>query len=446
MTEEISDIEYKKQLINNKEIFKVDFDENLEIFSYKNCGNDSSEFIKRCRSTVFRGDKVISQGMVFTPEFTENNIDQIFSASFGGAPQSGAPKHSSGHYLAEPSPPVGLPSIGQTPFGPFPMDQCIFNKSYEGFLIRIFYSCEKWYVTTNKRLNAFKSFWSSRESFGNIFVNALKAGVGFDQELKDRINETDDILNNFLNCLFKNCQYNFIVSNTNENRIVCDAPPIHTVYHISTFEQAAHIEAASPPLAAGSSRSPLSEVYNRQIEVDSENSYIGIPSPEKLTFKSIDELQKYVFNIDIRNYQGVICKTKDRFNGLQCKIMNSMYKKLVEVRGNEASLPFRYLQLRRENNFTDINYFFKLYPSVIPKINEIENKIKITCQYMYELYISRYIKKINSEKLPPEQYIFLKNCHYDYINTRNYVRKSTIFDKINSISAVSLNKLLKTIN
>ena len=126
--------------------------------------------------------------------------------------------------------------------------------------------------------------------------------------------------------------------------------------------------------------------------------------------------------------------------------MNSMYKKLVEVRGNEASLPFRYLQLRRENNFTDLNYFYKLYPSVLPKIHEIENKIKITCQYMYELYISRYIKKINSDKLPPEQYIFLKNCHFDYINTRNYVRKSTIFDKINSITAVALNKLLKTIN
>lgn len=429
MTEEISDIEYKKQLINNKEIFKVDFDEHLEIFSYKNCGNDSSEFIKRCRSTVFCGDKVISQGMVFTPEFTENNIDQIFSDVYG------VPKHSTGHYLAEPS---------QTPFGSF--ENCIFNKSYEGFLIRIFYSCEKWYVTTNKRLNAFKSFWSSRESFGNIFVNALKAGVGFDQELKDRINETDDILNNFLNCLFKNCQYNFIVSNTNENRIVCEAPPIHTVYHISTFEQAASPMSTSDKPAAERSiqkvAPPLEELYNRQIEVDSENSYIGIPSPEKLTFKSIDELQKYVFNIDIRHYQGVICKN----NVNQCKIMNSMYKKLVEVRGNEASLPFRYLQLRRENNFTDINYFLKLYPSVIPKINDIENKIKITCQYMYELYISRYIKKINSEKLPPEQYIFLKNCHVDYINTRNYVRKSTIFDKINSISAVSLNKLLKTIN
>lgn len=426
MTEEISDIEYKKQLINNKEIFKVDFDENLEIFSYKNCGNDSSDFIKTCRSTVFCGDKVISRGMVFTPEFTENNIDSAFGSVFLGTAEKPAPegpwsavgdlerppKHSTGHYLADPSPP---------PLWSVQWDQCIFNKSYEGFLIRIFYSCEKWYVTTNKRLNAFKSFWSSRESFGNIFVSALKAGVGFDRELKDRINETDDILNNFLNCLFKNCQYNFIVSNTNENRIVCDAPPINTVYHISTFEQAAG---------------------RRAVEVDSENSYIGIPSPEKLTFKSIDELKKYVFNIDIRLYQGVICKN----NLNQCKIMNSMYKKLVEVRGNEASLPFRYLQLRRENNFTDLNYFYKLYPSVLPKIHEIENKIKITCQYMYELYISRYIKKINSDKLPPEQYIFLKNCHFDYINTRNYVRKSTIFDKINSITAVALNKLLKTIN
>lgn len=442
MTEEISDIEYKKQLINNKEIFKVDFDEHLEIFSYKNCGNDSSEFIKRCRSTVFCGDKVISQGMVFTPEFTENNIDQIFSDVYG------VPKHSTCHYLAEPSYQVGS------------FENCLFNKSYEGFLIRIFYSCEKWYITTNKRLNAFKSFWSSRESFGNIFVNALKAGVGFDQELKDRINETDDILNNFLNCLFKNCQYNFIVSNTNENRIVCDAPSLPIVYHISTFEpfgsptspfrptppsEERPASLSTPPSEAElkeNTTDAFSKIYNRQIEVDPETSYIGIPRPEKLTFKSIDELQKYVLNIDIRLCQGVICKN----NVHQCKIMNSMYKKLVEVRGNEASLPFRYLQLRRENNFTDINYFFKLYPSVIPKINEIENKIKITCQYMYELYISRYIKKINSEKLPPEQYIFLKNCHFDYINTRNYVRKSTIFDKINSISAVSLNKLLKTIN
>ena len=372
--------EYKKQIINCPDIYKVDQDGVLEVFAYKKCANDSDDLIKKCRSTIFHNNKIISKGFVFTPEYTPEDYPEINSKiQFGGN------------------------------------NKISFFKSYEGFLIRIFYFQDKWYVTTNKRLNAFKSFWASRESFGSIFVNALKAGVGFEAELTDRINESENIMDNFLDCIHKNYQYTFIVSNNKDNRIVCDSPDSCTLYHLETLD-----------------------VDTGKL-IDSD--YIGVPQPELLKFNSYNEIYSYVHCIDITKYQGLLVQTQSG----QFKILNSFYKKLFDLRGNEASLSFRYIQLRKSSSYSDIDMFIKMYPSILPKIRMIENKILHVCSFMHDLYTSRYIKKINKATLVPEQYNFLKKCHNLYITTREYISKNVILANLNSLLPSSLNRLLKTI-
>ena len=372
--------EYKKKIINCPDIFKVDQDGVLDVFAYKKCSNDSDELIKNCRSTIFHNNNIISKGFIFTPEYTPDNYTEINS----------------------------MINFDKN-------DKISFFKSYEGFLIRIFYFQDKWYVTTNKRLNAFRSFWASRESFGSIFVNALKAGVGFDSELSDRLNESENIMDNFLDCIHKNYQYTFIVSNSRDNRIVCDSPDLCTMFHLETLD-----------VATGTTV---------------EDDYIGVPRPELLKFNSYNEIYSYVNNIDISKYQGILVQTQTG----QFKILNSFYKKLFDLRGNEASLSFRYIQLRKSSSPADLDMFVKMYPAILEKIIFIENKILYTCSFMHDLYTSRYIKKINKETLISEQYNFLKKCHNIYINTKEYISKNVVLNTLNSIPPSNLNRLLKTI-
>jgi hypothetical protein len=389
--EDSTDLAYKNKLKESSpDIIRVDFNDKLEIFSYKKCDNDSPELIKNCRSTIFAGDKVISQGFKFTPEFTTDT--------------------DIGMYIQN-------------------LSKCSFYRAYEGFLIRIFNHDDVWYITTNKRLNAYKSYWSSSESFGTLFTNALVAGIGFDPELIDRLSDPGDITQNFLKCLLPNTQYMFLISNNSENRIVCDAPPVPIMYHISSICNTKTLPNSS---------TDFSYIYERQQDLP--ENYIGIPRPEQLFFNSMNELYNCVFNTDIRKYQGVLVKSTEK---KQYKILNPLYKKMSDIRGNEASLNFRYLQLRKDFR-QDITLFKKMYPSMIEKIKTVEIKIADLCCYLHTLYTNKYIKKIvDPKRLSPEQYNIIKKCHACYLETRQYINKPKVFEILNNLNPSHLNKLLK---
>ena len=51
-----------------------------------------------------------------------------------------------------------------------------FYKGYESTSLRLFY-CDKWYLSTYKKLNAFKSKWGSNRSFGKIFISSLRIHI-----------------------------------------------------------------------------------------------------------------------------------------------------------------------------------------------------------------------------------------------------------------------------
>ncbi|NDG32425.1 hypothetical protein EB118_20415, partial [bacterium] len=66
-------------------------------------------------------------------------------------------------------------------------DKCSFYDSYEGALIRMFYYKNKWYLSTNRKLDAYRSKWASKESFGSYFFKALVNAVESNNELREAI-------------------------------------------------------------------------------------------------------------------------------------------------------------------------------------------------------------------------------------------------------------------
>src|SRR3990167_1636412 len=101
----------------NKNIVKCfDSNESLELFCYEECTNDSSEDLKNCRGVVFENEKLVLQAFPYTEE-------QSYSS-----------------------------------YQPSSEGKCFY--SMEGTLLRLFCHNSKWYLSTNKKLDAWRSRWA----------------------------------------------------------------------------------------------------------------------------------------------------------------------------------------------------------------------------------------------------------------------------------------------
>ena len=121
-------------------IVDADEDSGLELFCYNRCANEDTEFIKGCRGLVFHGEKLVMKAFSYADEY--NHVET---------------------------------SVLSELFREF--CKWSFYTAYEGALLRLFYFSGKWFLSTHRKLNAFRSKWSSRESFGALFKKALEDEV-----------------------------------------------------------------------------------------------------------------------------------------------------------------------------------------------------------------------------------------------------------------------------
>ena len=360
-----------------------DIENNLDLFCYINCKNSDHEFIKKCHGIVFNGDKIILKSFPYTTEYTEENNKSEISSN--------------------------IESI---------FDKCSFYNAYEGCLIRVFNFNNKWYISTNKKLNALKSNWASKKSYGMFFNDALMYHMETNEEFrniifnKEKIISEDNISNIFCeSVLDKNNQYMFILLNNSDNRIVSDSPKHPKFFHVGTF-------------------------INGELSME-EN--LPIPFPEKLKFDNIDDLYNYVDNINYTKLQGIIVFTPDNF---QYKILNKKYYELYNTRGNEPSINFRYLQIRMDKNKNSILKY--LYPEKIVDFEQYENYIFDSSKYIYTSYVDRYIKRIRTV-VPTEEFNVMKEAHAWYLEDRDNHRITyeKIIEILNRQKATHLNKIIK---
>lgn len=380
---EDDNLEFTRENIEkNKQIRLVDTDDEtkLDLFSYINCEEKDSDIVKRCRGTVFNGNEIIVQGFPFTNEYNDfDDADQIRkSVDFE--------KHT-------------------------------FYDSYEGSLIRMFYFGGKWFVSTNRKLDAFRSKWASKESFGNFFKKALQYEFEYNQRLNEHVEyntetDSDNVINIFQDkVLDKKNQYMFLLLNNSENRIVCDSPTNPTVFHVGTF-------------------------IDRKLNMDDD---IFISHPKKHEFNNVDEILNYVTNLNYNKLQGIIVFNKDNTD---FKIMNKDYQYLYKARGNEPSIKFRYLQVRMDKNANDSLRY--LYPEFCPEFEKYENIIYSISESIYRSYIDRFIKK-NYVTVPSEEFRVIKQCHdwhcLDRLENKTNLHK--VIELFNEQPPTNINRMIK---
>ena len=347
----------------------------LELFCYTKCGPDDEPLLRQCRGIVFKDEEIVMRAFPYTIEYAHTDREAITNS---------------------------LHSI----------EECSIYDAHEGALIRVFNYDNRWYVSTHRKLNAFRSKWASKDSFGTTFKRALEGEARVNAKFGDSLpSEGESLLDRFYSILDPKKQYMFLVRHTEENRIVCSAPAEPVVYHVGTF-------------------------------VDGElvmTEDVGIPYPRKHTFANPDEMIEYVDQVDIRDLQGVIAFVP---GNVQYKILHREYQELFRARGNEPSVKFRYLQVRMNPRMVDMLYH--LYPNMGPVFDEYENTLYGIAKTIYRSYVQRHIKGKWST-LPNEEYRVDKACHswHEEDRKNNRVTTDKVIEVLNTQSATNLNKMIR---
>lgn len=313
---------------------QTDNDGTLQIYSYKHCDNKSSNELKKCRGVVYNGQTPLFRSIGFTQEMNKEEWSS---------------------YIKEVK------------------KDLTFYHAVEGTLLRVFYANSKWYVSTHRKLDAFRSRWGSSSSFGQLF-----------EEVLGRVGMTIATLTDTLD---KNHVYLFLLSSTPSTRMVCNAPGETYVLHVGTLLNG--------------------ETYTTDYPVDR----IATPVCLSLTAEQVGD---YVETLDPLVYQGVIAFSP---TGEHIKIVNTKYQIYSQVRGNEPSIMFRYLKIR--NNVAYNRMMFELYPEHKTGFVSYENSIVKIAKTIHTAYINRFVNK-QQVVVTPEEYRIVKECHSFHMKDREH--------------------------
>jgi hypothetical protein len=379
----VEDINSSTELSRNviesmsKQVRLVDSDNGLDLFCYIRCDSKDSELLKKCRGVVFNGDKIVMNGFPYTYESTEENKEQITS---------------------------NLESV---------FDKCLFYDSHEGSLIRMFNFNDKWYISTNRKLDANKSKWSSKESFGFFFTQALEAEYKSNERFRTNLSEDESksILERFQEVLDKNKQYMFLLLNNEQNRIVCSSSETPTVFHVGTF-------------------------INGNLSME-EDIYVRYPNSYR--FDNLEDMLDCVNAVNIYHTQGIIVFAP---NNLQYKIYNKEYHDLYKVRGNEPSIKFRYLQVRMDKRYNNLLHY--LYPNFSKVFDDYENNIYGIGKKIYKAYFDRFIRN-EYVTVPTEEFMVIRACHDWHLEDRvsNKINLNKVMEILNEQTPTNINKMIR---
>jgi len=374
-------IEQVKSMPNKVRLVDSDETNKLELYCYLNYEEGvDNQLMEQCRGAIFNGDKLVVPAYPYTHEVIDSNHE----------------------FIKE--------KMGNT------LDDYTIFESHEGCLIRMFWFGDRWNISTHRKLNAFRSKWASKESFGTNFKRAIDNLYNCDEGFRNTVGDSDQpLFERYQNVLDKDKQYMFLLKNTFDNRIVCVAPEDPVVYHVGT-------------------------IIDGDLDIF-DNCHI--PKAVQLNFDSTDDMISYVKNnMDVTRHQGVICFSKNK-EKKHIKLIKEEYNSFFNARGNESSIKFRYLQVRATNP-DHFDKLYILYPHMSATFQEIEKIISEIGSEIYNSYVNRFIRK-KFVTLPTEDYTVMRECHrwHEADRTSNRVSEEKIMEILNKQSPTSINKMIR---
>jgi hypothetical protein len=359
-----------------KDLSIIDSNELLQLRSYQECSNENEEEYKKNRGIIFDYEnQIIVPSFGYTDMYTLMDMDKL--------------------------------NVILNPFNDWK-----FYLSVEGTLLRCYYYGQKWNLSTHRKLDAFQSRWSSRSTFGELFINGL-------QKIYHEItlSSLDEM---FYSKLDKNKIYYFLLKSNSENRIVCQ-----------------YIEDKSSILYIGA-MIKNGDMFEYSTEIP---SYLELfEKQQSITILSVDDLITHTEQLDPYQFQGILAW--NTHSNKQIKILNSQYNSYYTIRANNPNLRFRFLELRNDND--TLRLLYQLYPKYSDIFDQYEDAIRQISRVLHQYYINRYIKN-QYITLPREEYNVVKKVHQWHLldKKKNMVFSQNVLDVLNKETPLSLYKMIK---
>lgn len=340
-----------EQSVENFYLVDEDYKNNLQLYHYNKCTNDSLPYIKDSRGVVKSDDKIVSKSFGYIDEYTVDgdNVSELLENNK-----------------------KILDNVRS-------FNQSKIYKMYEGTVVRMFFWKHKWYLSTHKKLNAFDSKWGNSEckTFGEMFVNSLSDPL---VNLTTTSDDVLDIFNNFCFQLDTSKTYVFLIVHDDLTSMICKrTEETPSCFHIGEFDNKT----------------------NLLVEGNTSN----LPSLPSLSFNTVFDLIEYVRKLNHLEHPGVIIYFP---NQTQMKIYNHNYIKAKELRGNQPDLLYRYLEVRKDNELS--RQFLDLYKDQEQYLISSELAILDVGKKLFHLYMRRYIHK-QYVFVPKCEFMVMQMCH-----------------------------------
>ena len=234
-----------------------------------------------------------------------------------------------------------------------------FYPSYEGTILRIVNDGDVQLIATHKKLDAFSSRWGSEQSFGELFKQSI-----------NEFSKEEQGFERFLSVLKDKNHHTFLLCSNLDSRIVANRD--NEVFYVGSFDSESH-------------------KYLGILNEVEEKISAFCKSIKPLENVDANSLMDYVENnVEPFSQQGIIAIRQDEFNVF--KILNSTYKHLSELRGNNPSLSSRYLELlvHRKDLVLD---FCTVFSNKHHEFGYISELLGDLVHYLLNVIRTRYIHK-----------------------------------------------------
>ena len=363
------------------EIEKTDDDGTLQVYSYKHyygaaaevAAPISAEALKKCRGVVCHGNECVVRSIGSTPEMSVAEWNQYIS-------ENGKDK------------------------------KFTFFHSFEGTLIRVFHYESKWYVSTHRKLDAYRSRWGSSRSFGELFEEALNNHFVDPSNPENKMSISD-----FTSLLDKNHVYMFLLGTNEHTRMVCKATDKPSVMHVGTLLNRETFVLSNDP--------------SQQV------NYLQVPRPPHIELSNTD-ISSYAETLNPLQYQGVIAFDQD---GNHIKIISTQYRAFSLARGNDPSVLFRYLKVRGNSTYNHL--LFDLYPEQRTNFITYENMIYKIAKAIHMAYVGRFVEKQNVV-VSQEEYRIIRECHSFHMKDREHNKVTLAY----VLSVLAMPEYVSTLN
>jgi hypothetical protein len=348
----------KSKVYENVFVVDEDYVNKLQLLHYKDCTNDSEQYLKECRGVIKSEDTIVSKSFGYIDELTVDNPDDYSEIL------------------------KRVHSFHQTKI--YPM--------YEGTVLRMFYWKHKWYISTHKKLNAFDSKWgnSNCKTFGEMFIESIcyltakcnhsNNVVSYVNDVLSNSSEMWTVFDNFCFQLDTKKTYVFLLLHDSDTSIVCTRyAELPFCFHIGEFDNTTHL------LVEGNTS--------------------GIPSLPTLSYNNVYDLIEGVRKLDHTVHPGLILYFP---NQTQLKLYNKNYKNALELRGNQPDLLYRYFEIRKNRELSE--KFIELYKDDEDYFMTSELALLEVSKLIFQAYMNRYIHK-RYVFLPKCEHIVMQMCH-----------------------------------